>query len=74
MSFELESHVRDHGRGYQQGSGYQYNIERAYLNVPATFDAPATLSARLFSSDLGLLVCESDPLELGVHRAAILNA
>jgi TPR repeat protein len=67
MSFELESHVRGHGRGYQQGSGNQYNIEAAY------FTPPPTLSAFLFSSNPGSLVYESDPLELGVHRATILN-
>ena len=67
MSFELESHASDYGKVYQQGRGHQYNISRAY------FEPQGAQSALLFNVIPGSLVRESDPLELGVHRAAMLN-
>lgn len=67
MSFELDSHVSDHGRVYQQGRGGQYNIDRAY------FEPQGAHSTLIFSVAPGTLVHESDPLDLGVHRAAMLD-
>ncbi|MET8371778.1 tetratricopeptide repeat protein [Micromonospora profundi] len=63
MNFELESHVNDHGRAYQQGLGPQFNFENAY------FAGGDDLLPQIFKGPIDPLVRESDPLEMGVHRA-----
>ena len=65
MSFEIESDVSDHARAYQLGRGRQLNVEHMYVGDRGLF--PSSLSKTL----LGSLVRESDPLELGVHRASM---
>src|ERR1700722_12306609 len=70
MSSELEmhGHTSDHGRAYQQGHGHQYNIDRAFFE-----GSEAHQQILSFGSTLVPLVREADPIEIGVHRASILN-
>jgi tetratricopeptide (TPR) repeat protein len=67
MSFDLQSEAHDHARAYQLARGRQLNVENMYLGGREMLPSP--LSSTLF----GALVRESDPLELGVHRASIVN-
>ena len=67
MNFEIESHAEGHAHSYQLGQGRQLNVEHMYLSHQDSM--PFALSPTL----LGPLVRESDPLELGVHRAAMSN-
>ena len=65
MEVEQHGDADGHGRVYQLGRGDQYNIEKGYLS-----QSPADLP---WLTDVALwpVVRESDPLELGVHRAPI---
>jgi TPR repeat protein len=70
VSSELELHgyASDRARAYQQGHGHQYNIDRAVFE-----ESDSHQQILSFGSALVPLVCEADPIEIGVHRAAILN-
>lgn len=63
----LHGEADDHGRVYQQGAGNQYNVERGFF-LDASQQLPWVSDATFWPT-----VQEADPLELGVHRAAILN-
>ena len=65
MSYDIQSDISEHARAFQLGSGRQVNVENLYLGDRESF--PSALSTTL----LGPLVRESDPLDLGVHRASM---
>jgi uncharacterized protein len=70
MSSDLELHgnASGYGRVYQQGHGRQYNIDQAVFEDHGAGRAILPMGIGIVS-----LVRESDPLELGVHRASSLN-
>ncbi|WFE29853.1 tetratricopeptide repeat protein [Solwaraspora sp. WMMD791] len=68
MKHEVSGHASDHGRVFQQGDGFQYNVERAY------FGAHGELLPFLpWVSNVAAwpVVRDCDPLQLGVHRSSI---
>jgi len=62
-SFELSADAEGHGRTYQQGTGTQVNVEKAYFG---SVDLATQWVAR---SQTWPLPSEADPIKLGVHKA-----